>query len=50
MNKKSKNTTDTVNPYRTMSLQKITAPSKVTNEPKSRVMKSSCDLRSKGGK
>jgi hypothetical protein len=50
MNKKLKNTIETTNPYRSMSFNKINAPLKVTDEPKCRVIKSSSDLRSKGGK
>lgn len=50
MNKKSQNKTDATLPYRTMSLDKIVAPIKVKNAPKSIVIKSSTDLRTKGGK
>ena len=50
MNKKSKITTDASFPYRTMSLDKIVAPIKVKNAPKSHIIKSSTDLRTKGGK
>ena len=50
MNKKSKNTTDASSPYRTMSLEKIVAPIKANNSPKSHVIKATTDLRTRGGK
>lgn len=50
MNKNSKNTKDASNPYRSFSFDKITAPTKAQNEPKSRVIKANYDLRTKGGK
>ena len=50
MNKKTKNTTDNSTPYRTFGLGKIDAPVKPENVPKARVIKSSEDLRVKGGK
>ena len=50
MNKKSKSTTDKSTPYRTLSLNKVTAPVKLQNEPKCSVIKASGDLRAKGAK
>ena len=50
MNKKLKSTTDASSPYRTMSLDKITAPIKDKNSPKSNIIKSNTDLRTRGGK
>ena len=50
MNKKSNNTTDKSAPYRNLGMGKITAPTKPQNEPKSRAIKGTDDLRIKGGK
>lgn len=50
MNKKSTNTTDKSTPYRNLGINKITAPTKLENEPRSRVIKSDKDLRVRGGK
>lgn len=50
MNKKSKIHTDKSAPYRTLGLNKITAPVKASNEPKCRIIKTDGDLRVKGGK
>lgn len=50
MNKKLNNTTDKSAPYRTLSLNKVDAPNKHTNEPKNRVITTGDDLRCKGGK
>ncbi len=50
MNKKNKNTTDHSAPYRSLGLDKIEAPVKPKSVPKSRVIKSSDDLRTRGGK
>ena len=50
MNKKSKHLIDKSVPYRTLGLNKITAPVKAQNEPKSRTIQTDGDLRVKGGK
>lgn len=50
MNKKTKNTTDCSTPYRGFGLNKIDAPVKQANEPKSSVIKSKEDLRIRGDK
>lgn len=50
MNNKTKNTTDRSTPYRSLGLDKIEAPVKPVKTPKARVIKSSEDLRVRGGK
>ena len=50
MNKKPTIVTDKSAPYRTIGFNKITAPTKVANPPKARVIRASSDLRVKGGK
>ena len=49
MNKKIK-VTDNSAPYRTLGMDKITAPVKVKGSPKASVIKTNSDLRVKGGK
>ena len=49
MNKKN-NFTDHSTPYRTLGLEKITAPKKPAAEPKARVIKSDKDMRVRGAK
>ena len=49
MNKKTK-ATDNSAPYRTLGMDKITAPVKVKGTPKANVVKTDSDLRVKGGK
>lgn len=49
MNNKNKNT-DKSGAYRTLGLNKVTAPTKPENEPKCRVIKTENDLRVRGGK
>lgn len=50
MNKKSKNSIDKSAPYRNLGMGKITAPTKPQDEPKSRTIKGTDDLRTRGGK
>lgn len=50
MNRKCKTPIDKSTPYRTFGLNKITAPVKAQDEPKSRIIKTDGDLRVKGGK
>ena len=50
MNKKCKTPIDKSTPYRTLGLNKVTAPQKAGNEPKCRIIKTDGDLRVKGGK
>ena len=50
MNKKSNNTVDKSSPYRSLGINKITAPVKAQNEPKSITIKTDGDLRVRGGK
>lgn len=49
MNKKNK-ATDYSTPYRTLGLNKVTAPKKAQDEPKSKILKSKSDLRMRGNK
>ena len=49
MNKKNK-ATDYSTPYRTLGLNKVTAPKKAQDEPKSNILKSKNDLRMRGNK
>ena len=49
MNKKNK-ATDYSTPYRTLGLNRVTAPKKAQDEPKGRVIKSEGDLRVRGSK
>lgn len=48
--KKYKEPIDKSSPYRTLGANMVKAPVKQTNEPKSGFIKSSDDLRCKGGK
>ena len=50
MNKKATNVIDKSAPYRTLGMGKVTAPVKSQTEPGARVIKTSSDLRCKGGK
>ena len=50
MNKKTSVTIDKSAPYRTLGINKVTAPVKPENDPKSRVIKTEGDLRVKVGK
>ena len=49
MNKKNK-ATDNSTPYRTLGMNKVTAPKRVQDDPKSKVLKSDTDLRMRGKK
>lgn len=49
MNKKN-NSTDHSTPYRTLGMEKITAPKKSAAEPKSRVISTGKDMRVRGDK
>lgn len=50
MNKNNKTAKNVSAPYRNLSLNKTAAPVKVQGDPRNRVIKSSGDLRAKGGK
>ena len=50
MNKNTKTAADKSAPYRTLRIDKITAPTKAQGEPKSRVIKGAGDLRIGGNK
>ena len=50
MNKKSTNTADLSAPSRNLGLNKVSAPVKPQNEPKCSVIKTTGDLRVRGGK
>ena len=48
--KKNNTNKDMTNPYRTLGIGKVTAPTSPEGEPKSRVINGKQDLRIKGGK
>ena len=50
MNNKVKTVADKSAPYRSLGINKISAPTKVQNEPKCRVIKGDTDLRIGGKK
>ena len=50
MNNKVKNAADKSAPYRSLGVNKITAPTKAQSEPKARVIKGDSDLRIGGKK